>query len=260
MDYKICNNCFTQKDASYFIRSKTICKDCNNEKRRQKYKENPELREKLIKMATYFKHNKVIIKQAEKQIKIDELNKKIGETNTICKYCEEVKPKISFRRNRLKCKDCERDVPIEKFKRAIRGRIYNSLIRKTKHTIEYLGCTTAEYLQWISDNANDFTMENHGELWHIDHVIPLARFNLQDNAEQLLAFNWRNTMALSKKENLSKNNKINNVQISNHYNKLLEYHTKHNIIMPQEYIHLFAKHLAAGSPLEPLLPLSLGNL
>jgi len=107
-------------------------------------------------------------------------------------------------------------------------------------------------LQWISDNKNDFTMENHGELWHIDHVVPLSRFNLQDNDEQLLAFNWRNTMALSKKENLSKNNKIDNVQIYNHYNKLLEYHNKHNIIMPQEYNHLFAKHLVAGSPLEPI--------
>ena len=252
MEGKICNNCFTQKPETYFIRSKTICKDCNNANRRQKYKENPEHREKLINMAIVFKRNKTIERQAEKQAKLDELIKQIGETNTICKYCEEVKPKTSFRKNRLKCKDCERDVPTEKFKRAIRGRIYNSLIRKTKHTIEYLGCTTDNYLQWISDNANDFTMENHGELWHIDHVIPLSKFNLQDNNEQLLAFNWRNTMALSKKENLSKNNKIDNAQISNHYNKLLEYHNKHNIIMPQEYNHLFAKHLDAGSPLEPI--------
>jgi len=259
MEERICNTCFTQKPNTHFIRSKTLCKDCHNKTRRQKYKDNPEHREKLIKMATDFKRNKTIERQVQRQHKIDELNKKIGETNTICKYCEEVKPKISFRKNRLKCKDCEREVPIEKFKRAIRSRIYHSLIRKTKHTIEYLGCTAEEYLQWISDNINDFTIDNHGELWHIDHVIPISKFNLQDNNEQLLAFNWRNTMALSKKENLSKNNKIDNAQISNHYNKLLEYHNKHNIIMPQEYNHLFAKHLVAGSPLEPLLPLSLGN-
>jgi hypothetical protein len=248
-----------QKNKTYYVRSKTVCKDCNNAMRRQKYKENPEHREKLIQMAIVFKRNKAIERRAEKQTQLNELHKQIGEENAICKYCKEVKPKISFRKNRLKCKDCERDVPIEKFKRSIRGRIYNSLIRKTKHTIDYLGCNTEEYLQWISDNANDFTMENHGELWHIDHVIPLSKFDLEDDTEQLLAFNWRNTMALSKKENLSKNNKIDNAQIYNHYSKLIEYHNKHNIIMPQEYYHLFAKHLDAGSPLEPLLPLSIGN-
>ena len=82
MERKLCNTCFTQKDEIYFIRSKTLCKDCHNEKRRQKYKENPEHREKLVKMATDFKRNKTIIRQAEKQAKQDELAKQIGETNT----------------------------------------------------------------------------------------------------------------------------------------------------------------------------------
>ena len=254
-----CSKCHLYKPETYYKRTKTICKDCNNENRRQKYKENPEHREKLIKMAIDFKRNKSIERQAERQYKIDELNKTIGESNTICKYCEEVKPKISFRKNRLKCKDCEREVPTEKFKRAIRGRIHHALIRKTKHTIEYLGCTTEEYLQWISDFENNYILENHGEIWHIDHVIPLSKFNLQDSTQQLLAFNWRNTMALSKKENLSKNNKIVSAQIAKHYTKLIDYHNNYNITMPQEYIDLFAKHLVAGSPLEPLLPLSLGN-
>ena len=60
MDYKICNNCFTQKDASYFIRSKTICKDCNNNKRRTLYIDNEEHRKKLIQLASNFKSKKGI--------------------------------------------------------------------------------------------------------------------------------------------------------------------------------------------------------
>ena len=55
-------------------------------------------------------------------------------------------------------------------------------------------------------------------------------------------------MALSPKENLSKNNKIIQSQIKEHYFNLLEYHTENNIELPQEYINLFAKHLVAGSP------------
>ena len=260
MDEKQCTICFENKNIDDFIRTKSICKNCNNAKRRQKYKENPEHREKLIKMATVFKHNKVLERQQLRQAKLNELSEKIGKDNSICKYCNDVKPNTSFRKNRLKCKDCEREVPIEKFKRAIRSRIYNSLLRKTKHTIEYLGCTSDEYVNWIANNAKDYSIENHGMIWHIDHVIPLSKFNLEDECEQLLAFNWRNTMALSKEENLSKNNKILFSQIQTHYNKLIEYHNNNSIIMPQEYIDLFAKHLDAGSPLEPLLPLISGNI
>jgi hypothetical protein len=76
----------------------------------------------------------------------------------------------------------------------------------------------------------------------------------------MLAFNWRNTMPLSSKENLAKNNKIIIEQIENHIDKLKIYHNKKNIILPQIYIDLFAKYLVAGSSLEPLLPLTIGNM
>ena len=41
------------------------------------------------------------------------------------------------------------------------------------------------------------------------------------------------------------------MQVEQHYKKLLEYHTKNNLDLPQVYIDLFAKYLVAGSPLEP---------
>jgi len=62
------------------------------------------------------------------------------------------------------------------------------------------------------------------------------------------------------RQNNLKNNRIIKKQIINHFNKLKDYHTTHNIIMPQEFIDLFAKHLDAGSSLEPLLPLTFGNI
>ena len=250
---KECNICLITKSSEQFIRNRIICKDCNNAMRRNKYQTDLEHRTKLINMALTFKHNKVVKKRELKQIESIKLSEEIGIENAICKYCKDIKPKSSFRKNRLKCKDCERDVPIEKFKRAIRCRIYCSLIRKTNRTIEYLGCNTPDYIQWISYNTSEYNIENHGKIWHIDHVIPLSTFNLADVEEQYVAFNWRNTMALSKQENLSKNNKIIISQITTHYNNLIEYHNKYNIIMPQKYIDLFAKHLDAGSPLEPML-------
>lgn len=235
-----CSKCLFEKQSEHFYKHGKICCDCNNEKRRQKYKNDEEYRKKLIQMATDFKHEKVITRQ---KIKEEEQNK-IGIDNKKCKYCNEIKNKDRFRYNRLKCKDCERDEPTEKFKRYIRTRIYNSLRykNKTKHSVDYLGCTSDEYFDWIFKYNNKYCLDNHGAEWHIDHVIPLSKFDLNIEEQQLIAFNWRNTMPLSCSENLSKNNKIIVSQIKEHYKKLVEYHEENKLDLPQVYINLFATH------------------
>jgi len=247
---KCCSICKVTKHTGDFIKNRNICKNCNNEKRRQKYNTDEVHRIKLIENARKFKHDKVIHRAIERQ----KLQDNIGENNSICKYCNIIQSKFNFRHNRLKCKSCERDEPIDKFKRVVRCRIYISIAKKEKHTIEYLGCNYDEYIKWVSYNSLHFTLENHGKIWHIDHVIPLSKFNLENEEQQMIAFNWRNTMPLTVKENLSKNNKILPLQIEQHLSKLTEYHTTHNVYLPQLYIDLFARYLVAGSPLEPLLP------
>ena len=248
---KCCFKCDKIKMMEEFIKNRNICKNCNNEKRRSKYNTNEEHRLKMIQSSTQFKHTKCVERQLKKRL----IQEEIGLDNKQCKYCLEVQPKDRFRKNRLKCKDCETNEPVDKFKRIVRTRIFNSLKHKDKHTIEYLGCSSIEYIDWILHNKNEYTLENQGEKWHIDHVIPLSRFNLDNEEEQLIAFNWRNTMPLSPRENLTKNNKIIVLQIEEHLKHLLEYHSNKNIVLPTQFIDLFAKHLVAGSPLEPLLPL-----
>jgi hypothetical protein len=245
-----CSKCLIEKTPTEFYKYGKICCDCNNKNRREKYKNNEELRKKLIKQAAEFKHNKVLEKQKIREAK----QKAIGIENKQCKYCNEIKNKDKFRHNRLKCKDCERDEPVEKFKRYIRTRIYNCLRNKnkTKHSVEYLGCSPVEYLKWMLNYNENYNLDNHGEVWHIDHIIPLSKFNLNDENQQLIAFNWRNTMPLSASENLSKNNKIIPEQVKSHYEQLKKFHEENKLDLPQVYIDLFAKHLVAGSPLEPI--------
>ena len=252
----VCVKCNTEKSILRFRKNRSQCKDCNNEIKRLKYKEdeeyrttrneqrrlkynnNEEHRRLLIKRASEFKHNKVI----EREKRIAQQQEAIGIDNKLCKYCKVIKSKERFRHNRLKCKDCERDEPISTIVRAIRSRILSCLKRKYKHTIEYLGCNCTFYLDWILNVDTKYTFENYGKEWHIDHVIPLSKFDLNDEEQQLVAFNWRNTMPLSVKENLSKNNKILQSQIQQHVSNLLEYHKKNNIEMPQKFIDLFATH------------------
>jgi hypothetical protein len=232
-----CESCDLSKPSSSFIKNKLLCKECNNERRREKYKNDEDHRQKMIHQASTFKHNKVVEKQKKK---LDE----IGEGNKKCSWCDEIKPRCNFRYNRLKCRTCERDDPLDKFKRIVRGRIHNALSKKSMNTVKYLGTSSNEYLQWILHNEKNYTLDNRGKEWHIDHVIPLSRFNLENEEEQLIAFNWRNTMPLSPKENLSKNNKIVLSQIEQHYKHLLDYHKEKKIEMPNEFIDLFAKYLA----------------
>jgi hypothetical protein len=249
-----CNTCKSQKPITSFIKNRQICKDCNNNKRRTLYINDEEHRKRLIQLASNFKSKKAFEKNKQKE-------EEIGIDNKKCSCCNSIKHKSSFRHNRLKCKDCERDEPIEKMKRVIRSRIISALTKKNKHTIEYLGCNTPEYLKWLLKNDSGYTLENRGKEWHIDHVIPLSHFDLENEQQQLIAFNWRNTMPLSSQENLKKSNKIIKSQIEQHYKKLLKYHIENKLDLPQVFIDLFCDVAKlTGSSLEPSLPLTSGNI
>lgn len=241
---KRCSMCRNDKIEEYFIKNKNICVKCNNYMRRMKYKYDERHKEKCKIIASRSKMKKT-------QERRDAYINKIGKDNKECRYCNEIKHKSRFRHNRRKCVDCERDDPKEKYKRYIRTRIYNALKRnKALRTIEYLGLSNKEYFQYIMNYDPEFTEDNYGPVWHIDHVIPVSLFDLNDDEQQKIAFNWRNTMPLSKNENLKKRNIIDTAQIQNHLIKLQMYHEKHNILFPKKFRDLFAKHLDAGNSLE----------
>jgi len=228
-----CNSCLNEKCCTEFIKNRKICKECNNNKRRDIYKNNEEHRIKTIQQSSNFKKNKIV----EKNMKLE---LEVGIGNKRCKYCEVIKPKERFRHNRLKCKDCEREEPISKLIRNVRSRILSAIKSKNKHTIDYLGCNCNNYLKWLLTCDNRYYYENHGIDWHIDHVIPVSKFNLLDENEHMIAFNWRNTMPLSCGENLKKNNKILPEQVKTHLEHLKKYHIENNLELPQVFIDLFA--------------------
>jgi len=234
-----CRKCKTTKSLDCFYWLINVCKDCNNQTRRTRYKEDPEFRWKHIQSTTEHAKKKVIERRQKKQAEIGIGNKK-------CSCCDQIKPEAKFRHNRLKCRDCERDDPIQKFNRAVRSRIYLCLKRKSNHTIEYLGCNYEEYHAWIFDH--NYNLDNRSD-WHIDHVIPLSSFDLDDPIQQMLAFNWRNTTPLPSKQNLAKNNRIDTEQVEQHWKKLVEYHQKKMIDIPEEFVELFRRRdQIAGTP------------
>jgi len=260
---KCCSRCDETKPIDNFRNGRIKCKICEALSSRERYVNHREVVDAYLSK----KRNE---RKVKKETELKTLLEQIGEDNHICKCCNEVTLKTNFRGKRKICRNCENEKdrkryndnadildrkkdyvknrkqtdPIFRFTISQRKRISNALKQKQKKTIEYLGCNADMLFNWLNCNFNDkITFETYGKEWHIDHVIPISRFDLTKESEQLIAFNWRNTSPLSVKENLSKHNRLVSLQIEQHYKKLLEFHTEKNIEMPQEFIDLFAKHL-----------------
>ena len=77
----------------------------------------------------------------------------------------------------------------------------------------------------------------------MDHVDPIAGFDLTDDEETQLCFNWRNMSPLKGQENLEKNDKIDKEQMKRHLQKLKEFHKLKGMVLPEKFNQLYAKHL-----------------
>jgi len=95
---------------------------------------------------------------------------------------------------------------------SLRHRIADALKvnTKSKRTIELLGCSPETFRPHIAQQFQPgMTFDNYGkDGWHIDHIIPVARFDLSKVEHQKLCFNYKNLQPLWAKENMSKGKKI----------------------------------------------------
>ncbi len=73
--------------------------------------------------------------------------------------------------------------------------------------LELLGCSRDELKNLLEKKfTENMTFENYGE-WEIDHIRPLASFNLKSIDEVKICFNHNNIQPLWKNENRSKKDK-----------------------------------------------------
>ncbi len=104
-----------------------------------------------------------------------------------------------------------------KLSRRLRTRLWHALKgkRKIDSTFSLIGCSINSVKKHLECkfHRNKYTKEqmtwkNYGQ-WHVDHIKPLASFDLSLEEEQRKAFNINNLQPLWAKENLSKGAKIN---------------------------------------------------
>jgi len=101
--------------------------------------------------------------------------------------------------------------PLYRLQKNLRVRLRTALKNNIKRgsAVKDLGCSIDELKQYLEDRfQSGMTWENHGK-WHIDHIKPLACFDLTDINQLKQACHYTNLQPLWAKENLSKGAKYN---------------------------------------------------
>lgn len=236
-----CTKCHLVKEIP---KNKRWCKDCKNAYERERMK-NKDIKEKsLEKEKEYYLKKKEKVK--ENPVEFDMTTKKTcskcKETKTLdkfhpakcrgniraaCKSCLSKQRREYYQKNKEAVIKQTSNYQVEKMKidpkfkleRYCRARIYNAIrnqsLNKNKRTQKYLGCNIDFFQKWIEFQLYDgMTMENYGNIWHIDHVKPCASYNLSDDKQVEECFNWKNLRPLLKEKNLLKSDNIDIFEIT----------------------------------------------
>lgn len=100
--------------------------------------------------------------------------------------------------------------PNVRLRDSLRRRMNNALKNKQKHgsAIDDLGCSIEELMGYLESQFQPgMSWENYGQ-WHIDHIIPLSSYDLQDPTQLRKVCHFTNLQPLWAKENLEKGAKI----------------------------------------------------
>lgn len=102
---------------------------------------------------------------------------------------------------------CWKD-PSKRLKSLLRNRLFNALAGRTKpgSAVRDLGCSVEDLVKHLEAQFQPgMTWDNWSqEGWHVDHIRPLATFDLADRAQFLEACHFTNLQPMWAKENLSK--------------------------------------------------------
>jgi len=115
------------------------------------------------------------------------------------RYYERHKEKALAANNKCAKKRLRND-PLFAISQRLRRRFYRAItaksVSKAGKTLDLVGCSIAELMAHLeSQFLPGMTWENRSQ-WHIDHIVPLALFDLKDIGQQLAAFHYTNLRPL----------------------------------------------------------------
>src|ERR1043165_3992977 len=145
--------------------------------------------------------------QCKLEKSVNEFYKDITQKSGYCPCCKKCRNK----RNNVYSKARRQYDPEFKLLKNLRSRLWEALKGKSKSqtTRQVIGVDIEIFRKWIYFQLEEgMTKENYGSVWHLDHVIPLASFNLLDQDELYKAMIWQNLRPLTPFKNMQKSNKV----------------------------------------------------
>jgi hypothetical protein len=102
--------------------------------------------------------------------------------------------------------------PLINLKDQLRRRVLLALARaraaKAGRTFELIGCTPQFLKEHLEKQFRQGMSWANRKLWHIDHIVPCARFDLTDPEQQKACFSYKNLQPLWATENLKKGERL----------------------------------------------------
>jgi hypothetical protein len=80
---------------------------------------------------------------------------------------------------------------------------------KNFRTTDVLGCTASELKEYIEKQfTRDMCWDNHGSVWHVDHIFPLSLVDWNDPNDVARVCHYSNLQPMLAADNIRKGNKI----------------------------------------------------
>jgi len=206
--HKICSKCGISKELNEFIfnnkknRHVSRCKECDKKYKKEYYQKN-----KDGKIKEYNEKNRERILKNKKISK----EKNIDAVKEYQKKWYNENKKHVLRYNKKYTKEKKINDPEYKLKNDIRknfdSAFKRTLNRKTKSFFSYTNIAIAEYIGHLKKEKLWEEYENGGNI-HIDHILPVAAFDFNDEKEIAKCYNPKNLRLLFAKDNIEKSDKI----------------------------------------------------
>ena len=110
-----------------------------------------------------------------------------------------------------------------RIKKSLAARL-RAVLHKETSTMSYIGCPIQYLREWFeSVFTPEMNWDNYGDYWHIDHVIPVHLFDLNDETEKKICWNWTNLAPLERSTNCSKKCTIDKNQVESIKERLMRF-------------------------------------
>ena len=223
---KVCSKCKIEKEFSEFHKDKYAksgyypsCKPCNkvsvNKEQKaiylQEYCNNPENKEKLKEKRKEYYSKPDVKERQDRYTKEYNARPDVKERMSLQKKEYNARPEIREKVNLQQKHRFHNDIQYKigsKLRRRLKSALKTN--QKVGSAVSDLGCSIEDLKKYLESKFQDgMSWDNYGFYgWHIDHILPLASFDLTDREQFLKACHYTNLQPLWALDNLKKGDKI----------------------------------------------------